>query len=166
MSSASEVATEKVVVFNYTLKNEGGEVLDTSEGRDPLPYLHGAGNIVPGLERQMEGKAPGDSFEAVVPPSEGYGERQEPGPQAVPRSAFPEDVEVQAGMQFAAQDAEGEMVPIWVLGVQDDQVIVDNNHPLAGETLHFAIEIVDVRDATDDEKEHGHPHGADGTDEH
>jgi FKBP-type peptidyl-prolyl cis-trans isomerase SlyD len=160
------VADGKVVLIHYTLRNDAGDVLDTSEGMQPLPYLQGVGNIVPGLERQMVGHAAGDSFECEVSPEEGYGERMGDGPQHLPRTDFPDDVPIQAGIQFWAETPEGEKFPIWVTGVEDDKVIVDQNHPLAGEVLHFAIDVVEVRDATDEETEHGHPHGADGTEEH
>lgn len=157
MSSADAVAQDKVVTLKYELKNEDGEVLGTSADGAPLRYLHGHENIVPGLERQLEGRGKGDHFEATVTPAEGYGERQGPGPQQVPMNAFPEGSDPQPGMQFATQDDEGNMIPIWVMGVQGDQVVVDTDHPLAGETLYFDIEVVDVRDSTDQEKQQGHP---------
>jgi FKBP-type peptidyl-prolyl cis-trans isomerase SlyD len=109
----SAIADGKVVMFHYTLKNDAGEILDSSSGGDPMPYLHGAQNIVPGLERQMAGKAAGAKFQAVVPPEEGYGVR-EGDPQEVPRQAFPPDVELAAGMQFLATDESGEQVPVWI----------------------------------------------------
>lgn len=157
--STTPITTGKVVFFHYTLTDADGEVIDSSEGMEPMPYLHGAENIVPGLERQMEGRLVGDRFTAVVPPEEGYGEVEGPGPQTIPRDAFPEDAELEEGMQFAAQDEEGNEMPLWVVSVEDDVVIVDQNHPLAGVTLHFQVEIVDMRDATEVEIAHGHPHG-------
>jgi FKBP-type peptidyl-prolyl cis-trans isomerase SlyD len=158
----SEQATAgKVVAIRYELKNDAGEVLDKSSG-DPLSYMHGHGNIIPGLEKELEGKQPGDKVQVEVPPEEGYGERQGPGPQAVPKSALPDDLEPQAGMQLAAQSPDGSVTPVWITGVEDQQVWVDVNHPLAGETLHFDVEVVSVRDATDEEKTHGHVHGPGG----
>jgi len=151
----------KIVQFHYTLKNTAGELIDSSTGSEPLSYLHGASNIVPGLERQLTGHGVGDSLDATVPPDEGYGERQGEGPQPVPRDAFPAEFLLQAGMQFVAQSPEGDRFPLWITSVEDDQVHVDRNHPLAGETLHFAVEITDIRDATEQEREHGHPHGPD-----
>lgn len=151
----------KVVVLRYTLKNDEGDILDEATKDDPFPYLHGAENIVPGLEKALEGKGVGDSLEVVVSPEEGYGER-EGEPQTVPRAAFPKDMPVEEGMQFFAADEEGHEMPIWIIGVEGDQVIVDGNHPLAGETLHFSVEILGIREATRDEKAHGHPHGVDG----
>jgi FKBP-type peptidyl-prolyl cis-trans isomerase SlyD len=153
----SAIADGKVVMFHYTLKNDAGEILDSSSGGDPMPYLHGAQNIVPGLERQMAGKAAGAKFQAVVPPEEGYGVR-EGDPQEVPRQAFPPDVELAAGMQFLATDESGEQVPVWIAKVSPDKVWVDQNHPLSDVTLHFDVEVVSIRDATAEEVAHGHPH--------
>ena len=153
------IETGKVIYFHYTLTDENGELIDSSEGSEPLPYLHGAGNIVPGLERQMLGHTVGDRFRAVVPPEEGYGLAEGPGPQGVPRDAFPEDAEIEEGMQFMAEDEEGQVVPLWVVGIEEGIVIVDRNHPLAGTTLHFHVEITEIRDATETEVAHGHPHG-------
>ena len=158
------VTDEKVVSFRYKLTNDAGEELDAS-GTEPLPYLHGAGNIVPGLEKEMTGKSVGASFAVTVPPEEGYGVRQgEPVP--VERSAFPSDVELQVGLPFTVENQRGEYMTLWVTAVEDDKVMMDQNHPLAGETLHFDIEIVDVREATDEELAHGHPHGPGGHHHH
>lgn len=165
LQGSSEVVRDgKVVIFNYTLRNEEGEVLDASEPGDPMAYLHGAENIVPGLEEQMGGRVVGDRFTAIVPPELGYGVREEPGLRALPRAAFPDDAELVAGMELALEDDEGDVMPIWIADIREDAVIVDINHPLADQTLHFAIEIVGIRDASESEIEHGHPHGADGND--
>lgn len=164
--SSSSVATGKVVLFHYTLTDATGVVLDSSDGQEPMPYLHGAGNIVPGLERQMADRPAGDRFKAVVPPEEGYGLPQGPGPQAVPRDAFPEDIEIEEGMPFMAESDDGDVISLWVTRVEDDTIWVDKNHPLAGQTLHFDIEIVEIRDATEEEVAHGHPHGAHGDEGH
>lgn len=158
-TSSATIEAGKVVFFHYTLTDESGEVIDSSEGAEPLPYLHGAGNIVVGLERQMEGRSVGDHFKAVVPPEEGYGVPEGPGPQAIPRDAFPEDADLEEGMQFMAEDEDGESMPLWIVSIEEDAVIVDQNHPLAGVTLHFDIQITELRDATEDEIAHGHPHG-------
>ena len=151
------ITAKKVVSIQYTLKNDAGEVLDSSSGGDPLEYLHGAGNIVPGLEKALEGKAVGDKVDAVVPPAEGYGERQGPGPQPVPKDAFG-GADVQPGMGVMAEDDQGRTIPLWVVKVEGEHVFVDANHPLAGETLNFAVEIVGLRDATEQELDHGHVH--------
>lgn len=155
------IADDKVVSIHYTLRDDDGDVIDSSSGGEPLEYLHGAGNIVPGLERQLAGKRIGDKLTAVVKPEDGYGVPQGPGPQAVPRASFPEDVELEEGLQFFAGGPDGD-IPLWVVAVEDDVVLVDANHPLAGVTLHFEVEVVGLRDATADEKEHGHPHGEGG----
>lgn len=161
--STTEVVTDgTVVTMHYTLKNPEGEVLDTSSGRDPLAYVHGANNIVPGLERQLNDKTVGDTIHAVVPPAEGYGERQGPGPQQVSRSAFPADAQLAPGMQVAARNEDGSTVPLWIVGVAEQEVLIDANHPLAGVTLHFDVEITGLRPATEEEKTHGHPHGPGG----
>ena len=149
----------KVVFFHYTLTDAAGNVIDSSEGSEAMPYLHGADNIVPGLERQMLGRKVGDRFTAVVPPEEGYGVPEGPGPQAVSRDVFPEDAELEEGMQFHAEDDDGETFPLWIVSIEGDTIIVDANHPLAGVTLHFAVEVVDIRDASEEEIAHGHPHG-------
>lgn len=153
----SAIADGKVVLFHYTLKNDAGETLDTSAGGDAMPYLHGAQNIVPGLERQMVGKTEGARFTATVPPEEGYGVR-EGEPQEVPRAAFPPDLDIVAGMQFMATDDSGDQVPVWIARVAEDKVWVDQNHPLSDVTLHFDVEVVSIRDASAEEVAHGHPH--------
>jgi FKBP-type peptidyl-prolyl cis-trans isomerase SlyD len=151
----------KVVSIHYTLKDDDGEVVDSSSGGEPLDYLHGAGNIVPGLEAAMIGRAIGDKFKVTVAPADGYGEVVGE-PRPVPRSAFPPDADLEEGMQFFVRGPDGEPHPVWVAGISGDQVLIDANHPLAGENLNFEIEIVAIRDATKDEVEHGHPHGPDG----
>lgn len=160
--SAGQVADGTVVSFHYTLTKANGDVLDSSSGGDPMDYLHGGQNIVPGLERQMTGKKAGDKFAAVVAPAEGYGERQGPGPQPVPRSALGGMKDISPGDQFAAEAPNGDVMPVWVAKVEGDTIYMDRNHPLAGETLHFAIEVVSIREASAEEREHGHPHGPDG----
>ena len=152
------ISAGKVVAFHYTLTDDDGDVIDSSDGREPLDYLHGAGNIVPGLERQLVGKTTGDRLDAIVPPSEGYGERTG-APQAVPRGALPPDLDPMPGMQLMAQGPDGQPFPLWIARVDDEQIWVDRNHPLAGVTLHFAVEIVSIRDASAEETAHGHPHG-------
>ncbi len=152
-----QVSENKVVSFHYTLKNDAGEVLDSSEGRDPLTYLHGAGNIIPGLEKALEGKDAGDHVEVSVAPEEAYGNRNDALVQSVPRSAFEGVDEILPGMQFQAQTPNGMQI-LTVMKVEEDVVVVDGNHPLAGETLHFSVDITDVREATEEELAHGHAH--------
>ena len=166
MSEPTNIADGTVVSMHYTLKDKEGTVIDTSDGRDPMAYLHGHKNIVPGLERQLSGKAVGDKVDAVVEPNEGYGVRQGPGPQPIPMSAFPEgaDKELAAGMQIAVQGPDGQPMPLWIVDIQGDQVMVDPEHPLAGVQLHFAVEITEIRAASEEELAHGHPHGPGGHD--
>lgn len=162
MSSEATVSDDKIVVFHYTLTNDAGEVLDTSRDGEPMPYLHGHDNIVSGLERGLLGRGVGDALTVVVPPEEGYGVASGAGPQPVPRSAFPEGMAVEPGMHFGAEGPDGETMMLWVTEVGDEEVWVDTDHPLAGVTLTFEVEIVAIRDATPDELTHGHPHGPDG----
>lgn len=156
-----QIAERCVASFHYTLTNAEGEVIDSSSGRGPLTYLHGAGNIVPGLEKAMAGKAVGDRFEVVVDAEEGYGPRHAGLVQVVPRVAFQGVDAIEPGMQFHAQGPQGPMAVV-VTRVDTDEVTVDGNHPLAGVALHFAIEITEVRDATVEEVVHGHVHGEGG----
>ena len=156
------VETDKVVLFHYTLTNDSGETLDSSRERDePMPYLHGSGNIVPGLEQQMVGKTVGDTFVAVVAPADAYGERSSGPPQEVPRADFPPGANIEVGVSFSVQGDDGPFM-VWVVAVDDNTISLDTNHPLAGQTLRFDVEITAIRDATPDELTHGHPHGPDG----
>jgi FKBP-type peptidyl-prolyl cis-trans isomerase SlyD len=156
-----QIAERTVASFHYTLTSPQGEVIDSSRGREPLPYLHGVGQIVPGLEKAMAGRVAGDTFQVVVPADEGYGESNPEMMQSVPRAAFPADVEIEPGMQFEAQGPMGP-VTVVVKSVDAETVTIDANHPLAGMPLHFDIEIVDVREASVEEVLHGHVHGAGG----
>lgn len=155
-----QIAKDKVVSIEYTLKDDQGTLLDTSEGRDPLAYLHGAGNIIPGLEQALEGKQAGDQLSVRIEAKDAYGERNDQLQQDVPRELFEGVDDVQAGMQFQAQTEAGVQV-VTVKAVADDTVTVDANHPLAGVPLNFDVNIVEVRDAEAAELEHGHVHGPD-----
>lgn len=155
------IAENKVVTIEYTLKNDTGEVLDTSEGREPLVYLHGSQNIIPGLESALEGKVVGDSLEVRITPEDAYGVRQDDMKQEVPRDMFG-DEEVQVGMQYHAQGPDGDMLVVTVIDATDTHITVDGNHPLAGEHLNFSVEVKDIRDASAEEIEHGHVHGEGG----
>lgn len=156
-----QIAANCVAYIHYTLKDDGGSVLDSSSGRDPLAYLHGAGNIVAGLEKALEGKQAGEKFSVKVAPQEGYGVRDEALVQDVPRRSFQGVRDLKAGMQFQAQSQQGP-VAVTVTKVQGDMVTVDGNHALAGVTLNFEIEITKVREATAEELMHGHVHGVGG----
>ena len=159
-----QIAENTVVSIHYTLTNDAGETLDSSRERnEPLAYLHGHGNIIPGLEGALAGKTSGDSLDVTVEAAEGYGERHEELIQEVPKEAFQGAEELTPGMQFQAQTEAGQSI-FTITQVEGDQVTVDGNHPLAGERLHFAVEITDVRVATENEVAHGHVH--DENDEH
>jgi FKBP-type peptidyl-prolyl cis-trans isomerase SlyD len=166
MSENLSIADGHVAVLAYTLKSETGEVLDSSTADDPLAYLHGADNIVPGLEAALAGKTVGFTGKVSVKPEDGYGERVDIPLQKVPRSAFPPGMEIAAGMQFFVQGPNDEHAPIWIAKVDGDHVFIDQQHPLAGKTLHFEVEVLAVRKATANELSHGHPHGVDGHDHH
>lgn len=152
------IEQNKVVGISYTLTNDVGEVLDQSPEGQPLTYLAGAGNIIPGLEKALEGKAVGDEVEVTVPAAEAYGERNPEMVQEVPRSAFQGVDDIQVGMQFNASGAEGQQVSVMVVEVAPETVTVDANHPLAGQDLTFDVKIESVRDAAEDEIAHGHVH--------
>ena len=155
----------KVVTIHYTLRDDDGDVVDSSIGGEPLEYLHGAGNIVPGLENALAGKGIGDTLKVTVAPADGYGEKQGE-PRRVPRDAIPKDADLEEGMQLFVRGPDGEPFPVWVVAVADDHVMLDANHPLAGENLHFEVEVTAVRAATKEEVEHGHPHGPGGHHHH
>jgi FKBP-type peptidyl-prolyl cis-trans isomerase SlyD len=157
-----KVSKDSVVSLEYRLHLGDGQVVDESEPGKPLAYMHGRGQIVPGLEGQLEGMAAGESKKVVVPPSQGYGEHDPRGLQEVPREMFPPDARLQAGMTISAQTADGDVIPITIREMKGDKVVVDLNHPMAGKTLHFDITVREVRAATDEEKEHGHAHGPGG----
>lgn len=146
-----------MVSFHYTLRDNEGNTLDSSEGRDAFAYIQGSHQIVPGLEMQMEGRKAGEKFTAVVPPEMGYGEFDKELLRRVPLDRFG-DNKVEEGMQFQA----GGQGIFTVREVADDQVLLDGNHPLAGVTLNFEVEVTDVREATADELSHGHVHGPGG----
>lgn len=151
------IGKQSVVSFHYTLNDPDGVLLDTSAGHEAFSYLHGSGGIVPGLEEQMEGRAKGDRMEVVVEPGKGYGEIDATLLQRVPMDRFGGQA-VEEGMQFQTPDHR-----VWsVMEVKDGQVVLNGNHPLAGVTLHFSVEITDVRDATTEEVAHGHVHGPGG----
>lgn len=158
------VGTDMVVSFHYTLKNKAGEVVDTSSGQEPLAYLHGHSQIVPGLENELVGKTVGAKLSVVVAPADGYGERREDLVMSMPRNRgkLPEGVGVGDMLELHSQD--GYRVPARIVEIQEENIVVDANHPLAGEELHFDVELTSVRPATKQELEHGHAHGDHGAD--
>ncbi len=149
-----EIADARVASFHYTLTDDSGAVLDQSPAAQPLQYLHGAGNIVPGLEQALTGRKAGDAFDVTVKPEDAYGLRNEQLIQSVPREAFQGVDTIAPGMQFQAQGPGGAML-VTVVSADDAQVRIDGNHPLAGRTLHFAVRIDGVREASADEQAEG-----------
>lgn len=157
-----QVGKNKVVTIDYTLKAEDGTLLDKSEAGEPLAYIHGIGNLIPGVEKALEGKGSGENVKIMVSPEEGYGVRNEALVQTMPKSQFDFVDEVSVGMQFQAQDPSGQPVILTVTGVEGEEVTLDGNHPLAGLKLDFDITVADIRDATSEELDHGHVHGPGG----
>lgn len=155
------ITKDAVVSIDYTLTDTNGTVLDSSKGQKPLDYLHGSGNIITGLEEALEGKRAGDSIKVNVPPEKGYGTRNEALSHKVPRKMFDSKNEIKPGMRFHAEAEHGEHT-VTVTAVDSEHVTVDANHPLAGKTLNFDVNVVGVRAATHDELTHGHVHGAGG----
>ena len=151
------IADKKAVTINYTLKDDQDVMIDTSNDSS-FVYLHGANNIIPGLETELTGKTSGDKFKLVINPEDAYGQYNDKLTQVIDKEAFGEEQEVEAGMQFHAQGEGDQMVMITVTEVNGDKVTIDGNHPLAGVTLHYDVEVMDVREATEEELSHGHIH--------
>ena len=156
-----QIAKNTVATIDYTLTDPKGQVIDSSQGKEPLAYLHGASNIIPGLESALEGKSKGESVNITVPPDRGYGPRDPNLVQPVPRSNFKGVTDIKAGMQFQAQTPAGPRI-VTILKVDPDNITVDANHPLAGMDLKFDVTVVDVREATQEEITHGHAHAPGG----
>lgn len=156
-----EITADKVVLIHYTLKDDAGAVLDSSAGGEPLAYIQGHGNLVPGLEKALEGKQDGSTMDVTVPAAEGYGIRDAALVQRTPKRALQGSGEIRKGMQFQGRTDDG-MRLFTVTAVVGDMVTLDGNHPLADQNLHFEVEVVSVRVATAEELEHGHVHGAGG----
>ena len=152
-----QVQDKAIVGIHYTLKNDAGETLDSSDGRDPLTFLQGSGGIIKGLEEALVGKEVGDKLEVAIEPEQAYGVHREELVQEVPRSAFGDVEDIQVGMTFQAK-TDGGPVPIRIAEVGEETVTVDGNHELAGERLHFNVSIEEVREATQQEIDHGHAH--------
>lgn len=152
-----EITNDLVVEIDYRLTDDEGTQLDASQPGEPLQYLHGHKNIIPGLERALEGKAEGESLEVRIPPAEGYGERMPQLQQVVDKSQFEGIEGLEVGLRLQASTPEGP-IPIEVVNIDGDEVTVDANHPLAGKHLNFAVTVKSVRDSTEEEREHGHVH--------
>ena len=153
------IVKNKVVTLVYCLKDTQGEVLDRADSDKPMKYLHGGGSIVPGLENALDGLKVGEKKEVTVKPEEGYGEILSDLKMKVERKAFPADQKIAIGMQFTAELSDGRKHPFNIVKVEGDNIQIDGNHPLAGQTLHFSVEVMGIRDATSEELEHGHSHG-------
>ncbi len=154
--------TDNCIVFmHYTLKDDQGQVIDSSTGKQPMPYLHGHGNIVPGLEKALTDLEMGETTKVTVSPEEGYGQVDPQAVQLFALEAFENIDEIKPGMQFHAEGPEGQVQVITVREIREDGVLIDRNHPLAGKTLNFEVEITEVRKATEGELEHKHPHTSD-----
>jgi FKBP-type peptidyl-prolyl cis-trans isomerase SlyD len=147
-----------VISIQYTLKLDDGEVVDESQAGEPLVYLHGADNIIPGLEVALTGMAVGDKKLVTVSPDDGYGDYEEDAVEVVSRSLFPNEMELEEGIVLSVKDESGDVYDAVVVELDGEEVTLDFNHPLAGENLHFDVEIVGIRAATADELDHGHPH--------
>lgn len=145
-----EIKYQKMVRIHYTLKDTDGNQLDSSIGGEPLEYMHGIGSLIPGLEKELEGKKAGDKFHTEIEPALGYGEYDEKLVAKVPRAQFDTGAKITVGQQFQADTVTGPMI-VKVTKIDDDKITVDGNHELAGKTLCFDVEIVDVRDATEEE---------------
>lgn len=155
------IKKEQVVTIHYTLKDKEGTVIDSSKGEQPLTYIQGIGNIISGLEAKLEGKKVGENIDAVIEPKDAYGEIIKEMIQVVPKSGFEGDDELQEGIQVQVETDNGAIIAR-VVKIEGDDVTLDLNHPLAGETLFFNVDVVDIRPATSEELEHGHVHGPDG----
>ncbi len=153
-----EITKDRVASLEYSLHLGDGKIIDSSEEDDLLVYLHGHEEIVPGLEKALEGKKVGDTLKVEVPPEDAYGEYDPEGVEEVPREDFPAEMELEAGGMVSATDEDGDEVDFLVKEVKGNTVVVDFNHPLAGKTLHFEVKVREVREATAEELEHGHAH--------
>ena len=156
-----KISKEKVVSLHYTLKDKTGEVLDSSDGQSPLEYIQGLGNIIPGLEKALDGKQVGEKLNVVIPPEDAYGVRKESFVKTIPLSEFENQSDIKVGAQFRVETSQETHIAT-VTNVENENVTIDLNHPLADETLHFDVEVMDIREATQEELSHGHVHGEGG----
>lgn len=156
-----QISQNAVVSIHYTLTDDDGKTIDSSDGGEPLAYLHGNGQLIPGLERELEGKSAGDKLNVKIAPADGYGEYSQDLVQQVPRRALQGVGDLRVGLQLQAQSEHGTTI-VRVTNMVGDMVTLDGNHPLAGQNLNFDVEIADVRAATEEELDHGHVHGPGG----
>jgi FKBP-type peptidyl-prolyl cis-trans isomerase SlyD len=165
--ATATVAPGKIVGIYYTLKDKSGAVIDTNrKGGKPLLFLHGGGSILPALETALLGKAKDDEVHVQLSPEQGYGVSKPELVRRLPRSAFPAGRALEVGMHFSNKESDGRTLPVAITGFDGDEVLVDQNHPLAGQELFFQVTIAGVRDASDEERQHGHPHGPGGHHHH
>jgi FKBP-type peptidyl-prolyl cis-trans isomerase SlyD len=157
-----KIASNKVATLHYTLKDDKGALIESSVGNEPLTYIHGIGNLIPGLEDKLEGKTVGDKLSVVVKAEDAYGERDEELIEEVERAEFDDGEELEVGKEFQYDDEDGNVFHVRVVKIDDKMVTIDGNHPLAGQTLAFEVEVLGVREATAEELEHGHVHGPEG----
>ena len=155
------IEDKRVVTLAYTLKDNDDNLFDQSDDCS-FCYLHGASNIIPGLENALTGKVSGDEFSISIAPEEAYGVREDEKIQTVPREMFPPDQDIEPGMQFHAQSPDGVPLVVTIAKVEEESIVVDGNHPLAGVQLNFEVRVMDVREATSEEIDHGHVHGPEG----
>ncbi len=158
MTTPMTVQDGMVVSLDYSLRLDDGAVIDSSAAGEPLEFLQGAGQIITGLEQALYGMRVGDEKQVTVQPADGYGEMDPQGVQFFPAASFPQDMALEVGMALQAQDQSGHAYTVYVSAVQEDGVLLDFNHPLAGETLHFQARIASLRPATEEELAHGHAH--------
>ncbi len=152
------VKKNKVVSIEYSVHTDEGALVDTTEGRAPLQYLHGSGHILPKLEAALEGMEVGESKEVMLEAEDAYGEKMDVEEEWIPIDVFPEGIQLEPGMALQGRTSEGQMVPLYVKKVEEERILVDYNHPLAGKRLNFDVEVQNVREATDEELSHGHAH--------
>lgn len=156
---ALQIGDDHVVAIRFTAHDDTGTLLESSGDDEPLNYLHGAGNLVPGLEAALVGRRVGDEFEVSLPPAQAFGERSDELVDWLPRENFASVEPLTAGMELALQDDEGNVMPIWIREVETGRVLVDGNHPYSGRTLVYRVSVLGIRTATGEELDHGHPHG-------
>ena len=159
--TSTTIKDGQVVSMEYTLRVDG-KVIDSSEGGDPLEYLHGTGNIIPGLERELEGMSVGESKTVVVAPEDGYGELDEEAFIEAPQSEFPKDMPLNPGVEMELTGPEGHPMYARIERLEGENVVLNMNHPLAGKELHFDVKVIGMRDPTEEELDHGHVHGEHG----
>lgn len=165
MTEPFKIEENRVVALTFTLTDTAGEVLDRATEDEPMLYLHGHGNVMDGLEKVLAGRGAGDAFEVELAPEEAFGLRMDDAERMVPRDAFPDDVPLQPGLELMMED-DDDVIPFWVKAVLEDRVLIDLNHPFAGRTVRFRGHVLNVREATAHELDHGHPHGLDGHEHH